>query len=65
MAEVSGKTSGYLVWFFTGSYEGKFDWRDTNAQASGSHCPVLVDLGDRKIKRATVLMWSIGKPFPD
>eukprot|EP00957_Ditylum_brightwellii_P093078 7087009-Ditylum_brightwellii.AAC.1 len=65
MAEVSGKTSGDLVYFFTGSYEGKFGWSDTNAQTSGSHFPVLIDLGDRKIKRATVSMWSIAKPFPD
>eukprot|EP00957_Ditylum_brightwellii_P098646 7514460-Ditylum_brightwellii.AAC.1 len=65
MAEVSGKTSGDLVCFFNGSYEGKFGWRDTNAQASGCCCPVLVDVGDGKIKRATVSMWSITKPFPN
>jgi hypothetical protein len=55
---------GDEIRFHSGTYEGKIGWTNTARKVVGNSVPVIVDMGDGIIKKATVSVWNVTKCHP-
>eukprot|EP00957_Ditylum_brightwellii_P112869 8606020-Ditylum_brightwellii.AAC.1 len=55
---------GHEIHFHSGTYKGKFDWKNTTRKVVENSIPVIVDMGDGVMKKATVSAWSVTKHLP-